>query len=97
MTDDILRFWTSAYPDQHPEKSHLPLFSYDRLSKGLPEKGWVWPLGSSPCKPVKAPKHPGVGGATQARRLAGLVYPLFLCLTRRFVVVVLGGGGGLGV
>ena len=45
-------FWTSAYPDQRPEISHLPLFSYDRLSKGLPEKGWVWPPESYLSKPV---------------------------------------------
>ena len=30
----------------------MPLFSYDRLSKGLPEKGWVWPLYSYLSKPV---------------------------------------------
>ena len=32
-TGDFLRFRSSSHPDQRPEKCHLPLFSYDRLSK----------------------------------------------------------------
>ena len=37
MTDEIFLFRPSAYPDHRPEKCRLHLFSYDRLSKGLPD------------------------------------------------------------
>jgi hypothetical protein len=33
----------------------LALFSYDKLSKAEPEKGWFQPLGSSLGKPIKSP------------------------------------------
>ena len=52
VTDEIVAFQSSALPDQRNEKSHLPLFSYDILSAGQPEKGWLWLPDPSLSKPV---------------------------------------------
>eukprot|EP00966_Prymnesium_polylepis_P030628 713062-Prymnesium_polylepis.1 len=52
MTDAVLRGLGFAHPDERLEKTRLPLFSYDRLSIILPEKGWILPPKSYLSKPV---------------------------------------------
>ena len=44
MTDDSKSSWDLAYRDQRPEISLLGLFSYDRFSIVLREKGWILPI-----------------------------------------------------
>ena len=46
MTVNFQPKLTIAYPDQRLEISLLGLFSYDRFSIVLPEKGWILPLPS---------------------------------------------------
>ena len=41
LTEAIATKRTPAYPDQRLEISLLALFSYDRFSIVLPEKGWL--------------------------------------------------------
>ena len=41
LTDDLGTKPDQAHRDQRPEISLLPLFSYDKLSTVLREKGWI--------------------------------------------------------
>ena len=52
MADDVRSKRVYAYRDQRPDVSLLGLFSYDRFSAVLPEKGWILPLDSSLSKLV---------------------------------------------
>ena len=52
MADDVRSKRVHAYRDRRPDVSLLGLFSYDRFSAVLPEKGWILPLDSSLSKLV---------------------------------------------
>ena len=52
MADDVRSKRVHAYRDRRPDVSLLGLFSYDRFSAVLPEKGWIIPLDSSLSKLV---------------------------------------------
>ena len=52
LADDLRPKCEHAHPDQRLEISLLGLFSYDRFSTVLPEKGWILPLPSYLSKPV---------------------------------------------
>ena len=53
LADELLVKRDRAHRDVRPEISLLGLFSYDRFSIVLPEKGWILPLGSYLSKPVQ--------------------------------------------
>ena len=52
LADDLRPKCEHAHPDQRLEISLLGLFSYDRFSIVLREKGWILPLESYLSKPV---------------------------------------------
>ena len=59
LADDLRPKCEHAHPDQRLEISLLGLFSYDRFSIVLPEKGWILPLPSYLSKLVQRSAYTG--------------------------------------